>query len=73
MGNLVIFMLFFKVADVQTNFRMPDVYSIGLGGGSIVTPGKDHEGNISVSCCVVTTCLMASIIDKLVFLINLIG
>jgi N-methylhydantoinase A/oxoprolinase/acetone carboxylase beta subunit len=26
-----------EVAGVRTNFRMPNVYSIGLGGGSIVT------------------------------------
>ena len=25
-----------RVAEVQTNFRMPDVFSIGLGGGSLV-------------------------------------
>ncbi|WP_020392077.1 hydantoinase/oxoprolinase N-terminal domain-containing protein [Kribbella catacumbae] len=25
------------VADVQTNFRMPDVLSVGIGGGSLVT------------------------------------
>lgn len=24
------------IGDVQTNFRMPDLYSIGLGGGSVV-------------------------------------
>ena len=27
----------FDVGGVRTNFRMPDVFSIGLGGGSIVT------------------------------------
>lgn len=26
------------VAGIRTNFRMPDVYSIGIGGGSIVKP-----------------------------------
>eukprot|EP00111_Clytia_hemisphaerica_P003510 TCONS_00010036-protein len=30
-----------KVAGVNTNFRMPDVRSIGLGGGSIVNQNKD--------------------------------
>ncbi|WP_298852622.1 hydantoinase/oxoprolinase family protein [uncultured Ruegeria sp.] len=30
-----------KIADVQTNFRVPDVYSIGLGGGSIVQGTAD--------------------------------
>lgn len=38
------------VADVQTNFSMPDVISIGLGGGSIidreaVTVGPDSVGH----------------------------
>lgn len=30
-----------SVADVQTNFSMPDVISIGLGGGSIVVQGDE--------------------------------
>jgi N-methylhydantoinase A/oxoprolinase/acetone carboxylase beta subunit len=39
-----------SVADVQTNFSMPDVISIGLGGGSIidreaVTVGPDSVGH----------------------------
>lgn len=34
------------VGGIRTNFRMPDIISIGLGGGSIVT--KDDEGQISV-------------------------
>ncbi len=25
-----------KIAGVRTNFRMPDTFSVGLGGGSIV-------------------------------------
>jgi len=29
------------VADVQTNFRMPDVLSVGIGGGSLVTGGGE--------------------------------
>jgi N-methylhydantoinase A/oxoprolinase/acetone carboxylase beta subunit len=27
-----------EIGGVRTNFRMPDVYSFGLGGGSVVTP-----------------------------------
>ena len=34
------------IGGVRTNFRMPDVVSIGLGGGSIVRTGKD--GRITV-------------------------
>src|SRR5699024_6767313 len=32
-----------EIADVRTNFRMPDVYSLGLGGGTKVqyTSGKE--------------------------------
>ncbi|HEV2128037.1 MAG TPA: hydantoinase/oxoprolinase family protein [Thermomicrobiales bacterium] len=30
------------VGGVRTNFRMPDVYSFGLGGGSIVTCERDE-------------------------------
>lgn len=34
------------IGGVRTNFRMPDVYSIGLGGGSIV---REHEdGRVTV-------------------------
>ena len=34
------------IGGVRTNFRMPDVYSIGLGGGSIV---RQHEdGSVTV-------------------------
>lgn len=33
------------VGGVRTNFRMPDLISIGLGGGTIVRPG---EGGVSV-------------------------
>lgn len=29
------------VGGVRTNFRMPDLISIGLGGGTIVRPGED--------------------------------
>ncbi len=31
-----------EVGGVRTNFRMPDLISIGLGGGSIVRLGEDH-------------------------------
>lgn len=34
------------VGGVRTNFRMPDVFSIGLGGGSLVR--KDHTGKVTV-------------------------
>ncbi|MDL9978662.1 hydantoinase/oxoprolinase family protein [Microbacterium candidum] len=34
-----------SVADVQTNFRMPDVLSVGIGGGSLV---KDAEIGLRV-------------------------
>lgn len=30
-----------EVGGVRTNFRMPDVFSIGLGGGSLVVDGAD--------------------------------
>lgn len=33
------------IGDVRTNFRMPDVVSVGLGGGSIV---RENEGKITV-------------------------
>ena len=35
-----------KVGEVQTNFRMPDVFSIGLGGGSLVK--TDMSGKVGV-------------------------
>ena len=35
-----------RVAGVRTNFRMPDVHSIGLGGGSYV--GKTEDGTPTV-------------------------
>lgn len=34
------------IGGVRTNFRMPDIISIGLGGGSIVR--EDKNGNITV-------------------------
>lgn len=33
-----------SVAGVRTNFRMPDVLSLGLGGGSLVRSGNGIEG-----------------------------
>ncbi len=37
-----------SIGGVRTNFRMPDVLSIGLGGGSIVTPDPWRVGPRSV-------------------------
>src|SRR5215471_18042556 len=37
-----------QIGGVRTNFRMPDVYSFGLGGGSIVTPEPLRIGPQSV-------------------------
>ena len=37
-----------EVGGVRTNFRMPDVYSFGLGGGSMVTPEPLRIGPQSV-------------------------
>ena len=39
-----------EVGGVRTNFRMPDVFSIGLGGGSLVVDGVDgvKVGPVSV-------------------------
>lgn len=34
------------IGGVRTNFRMPDVFSIGLGGGSLVRRGRD--GTVTV-------------------------
>jgi N-methylhydantoinase A/oxoprolinase/acetone carboxylase beta subunit len=36
-----------EIGGVRTNFRMPDVFSIGLGGGSLVVEDKPG-GNVSV-------------------------
>src|SRR5579872_2627767 len=35
-----------EIGGVRTNFRMPDVFSIGLGGGSLVV--EDKQGGIAV-------------------------
>ncbi|MDE2635718.1 MAG: hydantoinase/oxoprolinase family protein [Chloroflexota bacterium] len=37
------------IGGVRTNFRMPDTYSIGLGGGSLVTPHPKSLPGGSVS------------------------
>ena len=37
-----------EIGGVRTNFRMPDVYSIGLGGGSLVSPDGASVGPQSV-------------------------
>lgn len=37
-----------RFADVRTNFRMPDLISLGLGGGSIVRDGATRIGPDSV-------------------------
>jgi N-methylhydantoinase A/oxoprolinase/acetone carboxylase beta subunit len=37
-----------ELAGVRTNFRMPDLISLGLGGGSIVTEGGASIGPLSV-------------------------
>lgn len=34
------------VGGIQTNFRMPDIYSVGLGGGSIVR--EQADGSVTV-------------------------
>lgn len=36
------------VAGVRTNFRMPDLFSIGVGGGSIIDPNEGTVGPESV-------------------------
>jgi N-methylhydantoinase A/oxoprolinase/acetone carboxylase beta subunit len=35
-----------EIGGVQTNFRMPDLFSVGLGGGSIVRPDGDSRVRI---------------------------
>lgn len=39
-------MIAVEIGDVRTNFRMPDLVSVGLGGGSIVRRGAD--GTVTV-------------------------
>jgi N-methylhydantoinase A/oxoprolinase/acetone carboxylase beta subunit len=49
-----------EVGGVRTNFRMPDVFSIGLGGGSLVIDGPDGVtvGPRSVGYRIVTEALL---------------
>jgi N-methylhydantoinase A/oxoprolinase/acetone carboxylase beta subunit len=49
-----------EVGGVRTNFRMPDVFSIGLGGGSHVVDGPDgvKVGPTSVGYRIVTEALI---------------
>lgn len=49
MNSLVITSLITEVGGVRTNFQMPDVLSIGLGGGSIVSTGSKVTTPLSVS------------------------
>ncbi|XP_041376475.1 uncharacterized protein LOC121388978 [Gigantopelta aegis] len=35
-----------KIGNVRTNFRMPDVLSIGLGGGSYIVHNKTDDGQL---------------------------
>jgi N-methylhydantoinase A/oxoprolinase/acetone carboxylase beta subunit len=48
------------VGGVRTNFRMPDVFSVGLGGGSLVVDGTDGVtvGPRSVGFRIVTEALL---------------
>ncbi|MDQ4502311.1 hydantoinase/oxoprolinase family protein [Sinomonas sp. ASV322] len=47
-----------KVAGIRTNFRMPDVLSIGIGGGSIVDPDTAEVGPESVGYRLTTEALV---------------
>lgn len=49
-----------EVGGVRTNFRMPDVFSIGLGGGSLVVDGPDgvKVGPRSVGFRIITEALV---------------
>jgi len=40
-----------QIGGVNTNFRMPDVLSIGLGGGSIV-----QQSHVSIKVTISVTC-----------------
>jgi N-methylhydantoinase A/oxoprolinase/acetone carboxylase beta subunit len=37
-----------EVAGVRTNFRMPDVLSVGIGGGSLVRDDSHNDGDVTV-------------------------
>ncbi|MBD8465041.1 hydantoinase/oxoprolinase family protein [Plantibacter sp. CFBP 8798] len=47
-----------KVAGIRTNFRMPDVLSIGIGGGSIVDEETAEVGPASVGYKLMTEALV---------------
>ncbi|MBP1327445.1 N-methylhydantoinase A/oxoprolinase/acetone carboxylase beta subunit [Leucobacter exalbidus] len=47
-----------KVAGVRTNFRMPDVLSLGIGGGSIVNEATAEVGPESVGYRITTDALV---------------
>ncbi|WP_350350795.1 hydantoinase/oxoprolinase family protein [Microbacterium sp. A8/3-1] len=47
-----------KVAGIRTNFRMPDVLSIGIGGGSIVNEETGEVGPESVGYRLTTEALV---------------
>jgi len=47
-----------EIGDVRTNFRMPDVYSIGLGGGSVVQQDPLKVGPRSVGYELTTRALI---------------
>ncbi|MCV2438602.1 hydantoinase/oxoprolinase family protein [Paucibacter sp. DJ2R-2] len=47
-----------EVGGVRTNFRMPDVYSIGLGGGSLVNADQTTFGPRSVGYNIHTEALV---------------
>ncbi|WP_282191891.1 hydantoinase/oxoprolinase family protein [Adlercreutzia caecimuris] len=38
-----------NIGGVRTNFRMPDVLSIGLGGGSVVRVSESADGTVSAT------------------------
>lgn len=38
-----------NIGGVRTNFRMPDVLSIGLGGGSVVRVSENSDGSVSAT------------------------
>ena len=45
-------MLIPQIGGVATNFRLPDVVSVGLGGGSVVTVQEDSGAGMVSDVCV---------------------
>lgn len=39
-----------QIGGVATNFRLPDVVNVGLGGGSVVTVQDSGAGMVSETC-----------------------